>query len=114
MIENLKKYYYCLILFGLFNFFNLNAQKIVNIQSQLEGNYIIIKYDLVHTKFYQEFNISVYYSADNGLTYKGPLRNVMGDVGKNVLPGKQKTIKWEFFKEGVTFNNEHVVFKVDA
>lgn len=62
-----------------------------------------------------KYNVTVTLSHDGGTTYGEPLRYVSGDVGRNNLPGRNKTIIWELETEypfGLV--GDHFVFAVTA
>ena len=104
-----------LITIILFTFNCLNSQTISNIRALQGNNIVVIYYDLTHTRFYQDFNVFVYYSYDNGTTFTGPLKYVTGDAGSGIIPGKNKKIEWDLFAEGIMFKpTDRVIFKVDA
>src|SRR5688572_22051402 len=71
-------------------FFSL-AQKLENINARVQGNQIIIEYDLLSTGEKDRYEIALYASHNS---FSSPLGLVQGDVGRNVYPGKKK-ILWE-------------------
>ena len=89
------------------------AQKIANVHSEQDGNNINIYYDLLSKKNNQNFNISVYCSTDGGKTYGNALIGVSGDIGKNIVPGKNKKIVWNVFQDMNNLNGD-IVFNVKA
>ena len=61
---------------------------------------INIAYHLAETKKMNlTYNINLYYSADLGKSFIGPVKLVSGDVGQSVLPGTSKQISWDFLTE---------------
>ena len=111
----MKKLVQIKILF-LFLFFlsfssTMNAQKIKNIEPVRNGNNIVVNYTLV-AKFYQKFNVSLYFSRDGGKTFEGPLEAVTGDVGKGIRAGQNKII-WDVFKDVYSLEGD-IVFDVRA
>jgi len=88
------------------------AQNISNIDFKQSGQQIIINYRLSFLSYDEQAEISVYVSMDGGKTFIGPLKEVKGDVGKNIRNGK-KTIIWEAFKEIASFQGD-IVFDVKA
>jgi len=76
------------------------SQTIKIVDSQIEGQHMLITYDIISDKPKQVFYVSVFVSVDSGRTYKEkPLQRVKGDVGKNVSSGKNKKIVWFIFDE---------------
>lgn len=65
-----------------------------NIRIQQQDSLLYVIYDL-GTKS----DISVYFSKDDGASFIGPLKNIDGDVGDGVEPGKNKLITWCVTKE---------------
>jgi formylglycine-generating enzyme required for sulfatase activity len=75
------------------------SQQITNTDFYQSGKQIIITYDLIQAKANQTFDISLYVSTDNGSTWQGPLEQVSGDVGKNLIVGKNSSITWNVLRE---------------
>jgi hypothetical protein len=84
-------------IFLLILFFQTHAQEINNIRVTQAGNTVNILYDL--TGKGQVFKIDLFYSVDDGQTWKGPLKGVTGDVGERVLPGNNKRMTWDVLSE---------------
>ncbi|MBU8891475.1 MAG: hypothetical protein KOO66_01760 [Bacteroidales bacterium] len=74
------------------------SQSITNINSSNENNSIVIAYKISGAKFNQKFNVSIYYSINDGETFIGPLKAVRGNVGEGVLGGNNVII-WDVFSE---------------
>ena len=55
--------------------------------------------------------VQLYFSEDDGYTWKGPLKSVSGDVGRGVLAGKRKII-WNFAEEVEELWGDRFRFKV--
>ena len=55
--------------------------------------------------------VQLYFSEDDGYTWRGPLKSVSGDVGPGVIPGKRKII-WNFAEEVEELWGERFRFKV--
>ncbi|NCA77505.1 MAG: hypothetical protein EOM90_14325 [Alphaproteobacteria bacterium] len=107
----MKQYQLGLILLFCHLVFILNAQKVGSVGSEVRNGKVYVHY-LVDAKFYNEFNISLYVSRDNGQTYIGPLKEVTGDIGKVNKEG-WKTIVWDPMKE-MPFVSETLIFDVRA
>lgn len=76
------------------------AQKIENINARVQGNQIIVEYDLRSVSEKDRYEISLFSSHNS---YAAPLAMVQGDVGRNVYPGKKKIV-WEARNELRAFN----------
>ena len=81
------------------------GQQIVDVHQS--GDKIVIEYDLSHPA---EF-VRLYVSTDGGDTYRGPLRQVEGDI-KDVPSGYNRSITWDVLKEFKTFESDNVRFKL--
>jgi uncharacterized protein (TIGR02145 family) len=103
-----------LIFIICFNLFIINSycQKIENVKFEQVGNKIYIYYDLVGT-YKDKFSISIYYSDDNGKTWKGPIKSALGDIGVDQISGKQKSIIWDVLNEKSEMVGNYN-FKVEA
>ena len=88
--------------------------KVKNVSFESDGKIVQIKYDL-NGNYNKKYKISVRLSDDNGMTYSIFPKATKGDVGKNILPGKNKQITWYMYKQfpnGLAGNK--FVFAVDA
>ena len=102
-----------IIIFSALIFFSitfLNAQEVKNVTSQVNGNQIIIEYDLTGAKYNQVFDVSLYVSFDGGTSFQGPMKSVSGDVGTEVKAGKNK-ITWDPFSDVPSLEGD-IVFNV--
>ncbi len=89
----------------------LPAQSVTNIVvEKTKKDKIKIWYEITSAKFNQKFNVSLYVSDDHGKTFKGPLKEVKGDVGKGIKEGKRMII-WDVMKE-MPFVEKTLVFDV--
>ncbi len=87
------------------------SQNITNIKASVTyDNKIAVSYQITGAKYYQSFNVSLFVSPDNGVTWQGPLTEVKGDVGEGIEKGK-KVIYWDFLNE-IPIVNEDVIFDV--
>jgi formylglycine-generating enzyme required for sulfatase activity len=75
------------------------SQQITNTDFYQSGKKLIITYDLIEIKASQTFDISLYVSTDNGSTWQGPLEEVSGDVGQNIIVGSGSSIVWNTLRE---------------
>ena len=86
------------------------AQKVSNIRAEQRGQDIVVFYSLETTS---PCEVSLLLSQDNGVTWSGPLKNVSGDVGKNISAG-EKTIIWKVLEEREQLVGDKLKFKVIA
>lgn len=84
---------------------SMKAQQIVDIHQV--GDKIVVEYDLSQPA---EF-VRLYVSTDGGATYRGPLKQVEGDVS-NVQAGYNRSLTWDVLKEFKTFESDNVKFKL--
>ncbi len=97
-----------LILLFFISFYPLKSQTINNVQAKQDGNIVTINYDLESDN---EAIISLYLSQNGGVSFKGPLINVSGDVGNGVKPGPG-SITWNVLKEQDMITGDNIVFRV--
>mgnify|MGYP005839944451 CR=1 FL=1 len=106
------KKYFTIAFISILSFSSL-AQSIKDIEVEiLQDNKIKITYQFSYTKFNQSYDISLYVSRDGGESFIGPLKQVIGDIGKDIRKGKNKII-WDYLKE-VPFIEEELIFDVRA
>ena len=86
------------------------AQKVSNIRAEQRGQDIVILYSLETTS---PAEVSLLLSQDNGVTWGSPLKNVYGDVGKNISAG-EKQINWNVLEEREQLVGDKIKFKVVA
>jgi formylglycine-generating enzyme required for sulfatase activity len=86
------------------------AQKVSNIRAEQRGQDIVILYSLETTS---PCEVSLLLSQDNGVTWSAPLKNVTGDVGKNIAAG-EKQINWKVLEEREQLVGDKIKFKVIA
>lgn len=104
----MKKYIIGLCTAAL-SYSSVSAQGIVdNITVQPQDSLVYVFYQLA-----RKANVDLYISLNNGITYKGPLAEVKGDVGADVEPG-DKMICWHALKEMGEFDSNSVRFKISA
>lgn len=72
------------------------SQEVNNIKAEPSQSNVVITYDLTANA---ECAISLYYSDDKEVTWKGPLKNVSGDVGSAQKSGNGKKIVWDAASE---------------
>ena len=85
------------------------AQQIVNVSQK--GNAIVVEYDLPDAADF----VRLYVSLDGGETYRGPLKEVSGDLS-DVPAGYNHSITWNVLKEFDTeaFEGDNVRFKLSV
>ena len=105
----MKKISILITLFLAFAASSVFAQQIVNVSQK--GNSIIVEYDLPDAADF----VRLYVSLDGGETYRGPLKEVSGDLN-DVPAGFNHSISWNVLKEFETdaFESEQVRFKISV
>jgi formylglycine-generating enzyme required for sulfatase activity len=91
-------------------YFSANGQVVSNVRAEQRGQSIVVFYSLETTS---PCEVSLLLSQDNGATWGSPLKNVSGDVGKNISAGDKK-ITWKVLEEQESFVGENIKFKVEA
>ena len=86
------------------------AQKVSNIRAEQRGQDIVVFYSLETAS---PCEVSLLLSQDNGVTWGSPLKNVSGDVGKNISAG-EKQITWKVLEEREQLVGDNLKFKVIA
>ncbi len=84
------------------------AQNVSNVKFSQEGQNARITYSLD-----AKANVSVSVSTDGGKTFSGALKQVTGDVGNNISPGR-KSIVWDVLSEYDKLVGENICFRVSA
>lgn len=90
------------------------TQTITNIRATQDDKDIIVTYDLRADNNELKFTTQLYLSTNGGTTYSGPLRQVSGDVGPGITPGRNKRIRWQVLKERERLQGDNIQFKVTA
>lgn len=110
--------YRCMVICFLGSWGQLWAQKIVQQEAILDTTKqtITIPYLIVDTlpptaKGAYQYQLQLYYTQNQGLSYIGPLSHTQGHLGKGILPG-QKKIVWHYAKADTVFTGNHVQFKI--
>ncbi len=96
--------------------FTLSAQSIKNVDFYVDGEEIVITYDIVNAQNGQQFDISVYKTHKDAQFQSfsnTPLKAVSGDVGKNIKGGYGKRIRWRVLEEMNSLEGE-IAFEVQA
>ncbi len=101
---------YLLYIIILMGSFNAASQSIYNVVPSQEGNIVSICYDLIAESEDNSYAVSLFYSKDYEIWF-GPLIKVSGDVGRNIIPGKNKVIKWNVMAETGEFQ-DYASFKI--
>jgi formylglycine-generating enzyme required for sulfatase activity len=104
MIKRVLQVIFCVL------FLSSHAQKVSNIRAEQLGQDIVVFYSL-ETTFPCE--VSLLLSQDNGANWSLPLKNVSGDVGKNISGG-EKQITWKVLEEQEYLVGDKMKFKVIA
>jgi formylglycine-generating enzyme required for sulfatase activity len=90
--------------------FSAHAQKVSNIRAEQLGQDIMVFYSLETSS---PCEVSLLLSQDNGVSWGSPLKNVSGDVGKNISAG-EKQITWKVLEEQEYLVGDKMKFKVTA
>jgi len=86
------------------------AQVISSVKSTVQVDKVLIQYELSGGHSTDYFSISLYVSRDGGKTFEGPLKEVTGDIGRDIRKGTH-SIVWDALKE-IPFTEESMVFDV--
>lgn len=86
----------------------LNAQNVNNVEARQISNIIEINYTLD-----QSADVSLLMSLDGGKSYTYSPHVLSGDIGNDILPGRNKIV-WDWKNEGVRENMYNVRFKIIA
>ncbi len=81
---------------------NIFAQRVENIQAEQRGDKIYISYDLIDHSCCDNFDIALYASLNEECSNddnRRKLREVYGDVGRQIRPGRDKVIVWNVLDE---------------
>lgn len=84
---------------------SLAAQKIENVKATVNGDDIIITYDL-SGKDGQEFKINLYASNSN---FSKAIVKASGDIGSRITPGKDKRVVWNAKNEIPDYKGDLVI-----
>jgi formylglycine-generating enzyme required for sulfatase activity len=71
---------------------SIEGQTYKNVRARQDGLSITVQYDM-EGKLFRADQVSLTYSLDNGNSYS-VINNAEGDIGANVLPGKNNEINW--------------------
>jgi len=74
-------------------YFNGLAQEVLNMRVSQTGNRVSILYDLTGDGIATK--IDLYVSADEGVTWVGPLKFISGDINNVKAPAQNKMIIWD-------------------
>ena len=85
------------------------GQKIVNLRAEAQGDKIVVTYDLMGIPD-DRYDVDLFSSHNN---FAAPLRQVKGDVGKNLQGGTAKRIEWDAKSELGDFKGQ-LTFEVHA
>ena len=101
-----------ILLSFLFVFFGLNAQTVTVTNVEQDGQTLVVSYDI--TGGTGKYEVSLFCSTDDGTTWAGPLKSVIGDVGKNIAAGLAKKITWTVLSDRADLKGDQIRFKVKA
>jgi len=89
---------------------SVQAQTVSNIRAEQRGQDIVVFYSLETSS---PCEVSLLLSQDNGATWSNTLKNVSGDIGKNIAAG-EKQINWKVLEEREQLVGDKMKFKVIA
>lgn len=89
---------------------NLGAQEIQGLTVKQLGEKINLEYSIVGEQLGQVFSVAPSYSIDGGKTFTS-MKTLAGNVGNNVMGGKNQIIIWDVLKDLPSLQSD-VVFKV--
>ena len=96
-----------LIILSLLSHFAYSRQ-ITSVQASIQGDNIVVTYNLSSTDANARFDIKLYASHNN---FSTPVNLVSGDVGTGITPGNGKRITWQARQELITFSG-NITFEV--
>lgn len=71
-----------------------NTDAVRNVEVLTDGAVIEIRYDLVPENANRKHTVSIQISDNGGRTYNVTPYFITGDIGRNILPGRNKRIVW--------------------
>jgi len=89
---------------------NAQTNRIDNTRLELQGDLLLITYDIAGTTALEEVWIEV--TTENDLIIQA--RSLSGDIGNNIQPGKNKRIIWDMAADGVNLEGKEVSVRVIA
>jgi uncharacterized protein (TIGR02145 family) len=99
-----------ILLIFFFYSFNSYAQKVSNVTFIQEQSNIIISYDLDSKT---PCKVSLFVSTDDGITWQGPLKKLIGDAGAKITSGNH-SITWNVLEEFQELKGDNIRFQVLA
>ena len=87
------------------------GQAIENVKASLEGENMVITYDLLNGTATEKFAVSLRSSHNN---FSSALARLSGDVGESILPGKGKRVVWALKNELPADFDAEITIKVKA
>jgi hypothetical protein len=103
----MTRFYLLLLLTGLAPF-AARGQTIQNLSATFLNGKVIVAYDITGAKSGQTYSIDLYSSHNN---FTSPVKQVTGDVGKNISAGVGKRITWDVAVELIEFSGD-LTFKL--
>lgn len=75
------------------------SSKVENVQFSQEEDLVTITYDLISDSDDARFNVQLLLEYENGQLIELNSGSVEGEVGSNILPGKEKKIIWNVLED---------------
>jgi len=76
---------------------NCISQEVKNVRVSQSGNRVNLLYDLFGSG--KVIKVNLFYTTDDGQTWKGPLKNLNGDISNVISPTTDKRIVWDALTE---------------
>jgi hypothetical protein len=99
-----------ILLFSVVTHFSY-SQSVENIRTNIQDGEVIITYDLLGSDTSQIFEIRLYSSIDN---YRQRLYRGVGEVGRDIRPGRNKQIVWNNREELTAYKIIDMEFEIEA
>ena len=109
--DPMKKIILLVLVFTLF-FHQTNAQNVDSIRVEQAGDFVKVFYKITGSNSNQTFRVSMLASINNGL--RSELKNVSGDIGENIVGGKNEYwIIWDVLKDVDELNSVEFFVKAE-
>lgn len=109
-MKTLPSFLFALVISLLPLITDAQTNRIENTRLELQGDLLLITYDIVGTTALEEVWIEV--TTENDLLIEA--RSLSGDIGNNIQPGNNKRIIWDMAADGVDLEGKEVSVRVIA
>lgn len=107
--NNMKNIYF--LSFLLYSFSTL-GQRIDITQVKQEGKNLLLIYNIEGST--TKYDVSLFYSLNDGSTWFGPAKSIRGDAGKGIPSGSNKQITWNVLADLERLKGTNIRFKILA